>query len=146
MHSTIRKVLSWFTLLLLPAVTVAADISSNNHHIAGSDNPIGFSYVLQIIASFVAVIAFIIMLGWLMRKTGRFGAANNKTFRIVSSMSLGMREKIVLINVEGVNIVVGVAPGQIRTLHVLGNIPDKEDADRTKDSDRFGRIIENFMK
>ena len=64
-------------------------------------------------------------------------------------MSLGMREKILVIEVGGANIVVGVAPGQIRTLHVLDG-----DAELTKKSDvnghienrGFKQIIDKFSK
>ena len=61
-------------------------------------------------------------------------------------MSLGMREKIVVVNVEGVNIVVGVAPGQIRTLYVLGDSSPEEGPALDKAGEGFGRIMGNFLK
>jgi flagellar protein FliO/FliZ len=146
MLSTPRKIIILIALLVMPIMAAAADVTTINHHSLGSDNPISLSSVMQILASFAAVIAFIFFMAWLVRKTGRFGISNNKSIRVISSMSLGMREKIVLISVEDVNIVVGVAPGQIRTLHVLGKGPHKSDSDGNKDSDMFGRIMGGFSK
>lgn len=146
MLSTPRKIIVMIALLVMPILAVAADVTTSNHHAVGSENPISLSNVMQILASFVAVIVFIFFTAWLVRKTGRFSISNNKSIRVISSMSLGMREKIVLISVEDVNIVVGVAPGQIRTLHVLGKGPEKSGSDVNKDSDMFGRIMGSFSK
>ena len=144
MHLNIRTCLSWLAINIFP-LAAFADPSSGSHHIAGTDNPITFPYVLQILASFFAVVAFILFLAWLMRKSGRFGAAGDRRIKVISSMSLGMREKIVLVNVDGVNIVVGVAPGQIRTLHVsAGEVHD--DSVVNEGNDVFGRLIGKFLK
>jgi flagellar protein FliO/FliZ len=39
--------------------------------------------------------------------------------RIVSSLPVGARERIILLELEDTWLVVGVAPGEIRTLHTL---------------------------
>ena len=138
--------LSLYVLLcVFPAITKAAELSATSPNIA-AENPISFSYALQILASFAAVIVFILVLAWFMRKSGRFGISGNKHIRMVSSLSLGMREKIVMVNVEGVNIVVGVAPGQIRTLYVLSGQAGDGQMDVEKDDDNFGPILGKLMK
>ena len=98
---------------------LAAESAGLNSHFTAAASPISASYAVQILFSFLAVIGFILLLAWLMRKTGRYGAGGDQALKVISSMSLGMREKILLIEVEGVAIVVGVAPGQVRTLHVF---------------------------
>ena len=144
MSFLIRKCLSCLALSLIPMAALA-DIATEKHRIAGAENPISFPYILQIFGSFIAVVAFILFLAWLMKKTGRFSASGNRNIKIISSMSLGMREKIVVVNVEGVNIVVGVAPGQIRTLHVSpGTVQD--DAVSGESGEGFGRIMSKFLK
>jgi flagellar protein FliO/FliZ len=144
MNSMIRKIIILLSLNLIPLIATA-DISAGIHHNAGADNPITFPYILQIIASFIAVVVFILFLAWLMRKSGRFGSVGNKRITIISSMSLGMREKIVLVNVDGVNIVVGVAPGQIRTLHVATG-KEHDEPLTNDDRDGFGRLLGKFLK
>ena len=64
-------------------------------------------------------------------------------------MSLGMREKILVIEVGGENIVVGVAPGQIRTLHVLdGNVELAKNSDVKSHIENrgFKQLIDKFSK
>ena len=145
MLSIIKKIILTLGSCFIPALAVAADIAGKTPHIT-PDSPVSISYILQILSSFVAVILFILVIAWLMKKSGRFGASGNKAISIVSSMSLGMREKIVVVNVEGVNIVVGVAPGQIRTLYVLGENPPKEQIETDKNGEGFGRIMGSFLK
>ncbi len=145
MFSITRKIILILGSSLMPALAAAADISGKISHVT-SESPVSISYILQILSSFVAVILFILVIAWLMKKSGRFGASGNKAISIVSSMSLGMREKIVVVNVEGVNIVVGVAPGQIRTLYVLGESPSEEEITPDKAGEGFGRIMGNFLK
>ena len=40
--------------------------------------------------------------------------------RVLGGVSLGNRERAVLRSVDGTRLLVGVAPGQVRTRHVLG--------------------------
>jgi len=64
-------------------------------------------------------------------------------------MSLGMREKILVIEVGGENIVVGVAPGQIRTLHVLDSnaeLANKNDVKSHSENRGFKQFIDKFSK
>jgi len=39
--------------------------------------------------------------------------------QVLGGVSLGTRERAVLLSVDGTRLLVGVAPGQVRTLHVL---------------------------
>jgi flagellar protein FliO/FliZ len=140
-----KKWLSCLIACALPAVTLAAGVNADSRHLA-TESPFSFSYILQILASFAAVIAFIFVFAWLMRRSGRFGAAaGGPGLRIVSSLSLGMREKIVVVNAGGKNIVVGVAPGQIRTLHVLEG---EDGGAQTPEVGRggFGPLLGRFLK
>ena len=64
-------------------------------------------------------------------------------------MPLGMREKIMVIEIGEVNIVVGVAPGQIRTLHVLESgieIRDRENIKAYTSAKGFKSLVEKFTK
>ena len=114
----------------------------------GMENPLSLSYVIQILISFLAVVIFIFLLAWLMRKTGRFGSGSGQTIKIISSMSLGMREKIMILNVGGENIVVGIAPGQIRTLHVLNSEIDinKQDEENNINRRGFKQLLDKLSK
>ena len=65
------------------------------------------------------VLGLIVALGWFMKRFGRLPTAGKGLINILGGVSLGPRERAVLIEVEGVKLVVGVAPGRVSALHVL---------------------------
>jgi flagellar protein FliO/FliZ len=142
-----KKILYVFSFI--PQPSLAAIIERQGAHLAGAESPMSLSYVTQILISFLVVIGFIFLMAWSLRKTGRFGRGDGQAMKIVSSVSLGMREKILIVEVGTVNIVIGVAPGQIRTLHVMEGgieIKTKDDAKNYADRNGFKQLIEKFSK
>lgn len=147
MHSSIKII--FVILYILPKMAIAEALAKQGASLAGAESPMSLSYVAQILISFLVVIGFIFFMAWLMRRSGRFGHGSGQVIKIISSMSLGMREKILVIEVGGVNIVVGVAPGQIRALHVLegeDKIPDKDDMNNRVENRGFKQLIDKFSK
>lgn len=130
-------------------MTFAETLAKKGADLASVESPMNLSYVAQILISFLLVIGFIFFMAWMMKRSGRFGYGSGQTIKIISSMSLGMREKILVIEVGGENIVVGVAPGQIRTLHVLdGNVEltNKDDIKSHTENRGFKQLIDKFSK
>lgn len=56
---------------------------------------------------------------WGVRKLSGITANGAEKMRVVGGLSLGIREKIVLLQVGKKQLVLGVTPGRIDTLHVL---------------------------
>ena len=54
-----------------------------------------------------------------MRKLSGISAGGTEKMRIVGGLSLGMREKVILLQVGKKQLVLGVTPGRIDALHVL---------------------------
>lgn len=54
-----------------------------------------------------------------MRKLGGITVNNAEKMRIVGGLSLGMREKVILLQVGKKQLILGVTPGRIDALHVL---------------------------
>ena len=136
-------------ICLIPNMTFAETLAKKGVDLASVESPMNLSYVAQILISFLLVIGFIFFMAWMMKRSGRFGYGSGQTIKIISSMSLGMREKILVIEVGGENIVVGVAPGQIRTLHVLdGNVEltNKDDIKSHTENRGFKQLIDKFSK
>lgn len=128
---------------------LAATVDKPGENIINAASPLSFSYVAQILISFLVVVAFIFLMAWIMRRTGRLGGGNSQLIKIVSSMSLGMREKILLIEVGKENILIGVAPGQIRTLHVIQDGSELKDGVPTQNAmsnKGFKQLVERFSK
>ncbi len=67
----------------------------------------------------VAVIALIYGCAWFIRRMNGMTGMNNSAIKVVSVMALGARERLALIEVGGQQILLGITPSAIRTLHVF---------------------------
>lgn len=65
------------------------------------------------------VLSIFFLCVWGVRKLSGLTISSAEKMRVVSGLSLGMREKIVLLQVGKKQLVLGVTPGRIETLHVL---------------------------
>ncbi len=100
--------------------------------------------VLQVMLGLVVVLGIIFSSAWLLRRFGQGSLLVNQHMKVVSSLSLGTRERVVMIEVGGQQILLGVAPGRISKLHIF-----TEPAIDTVSSDRhmpaFGQKIREIM-
>lgn len=67
----------------------------------------------------LAVVALIVALSWAMRRMGGMAGTTAGSLRILGGLSMGTRERVVLIQVGDTQLLLGVAPGRVQTLHVL---------------------------
>ncbi len=76
--------------------------------------------LLQMATGLVLVLLLIFGVAWFAKRFGRFQGVANDRLRLMGGVHLGNRERIIIVQAEDVRLVVGVSPGCIRTLHVLG--------------------------
>ena len=69
-----------------------------------------------VISGLLFVIAMIFVAAWLMRRLGSVSMAGGQAMKIVSVLSVGPREKVLLVDVAGRQILLGVAPGRVSYL------------------------------
>lgn len=74
---------------------------------------------LRMLLSLLLVVMLILLAGWLTRRMQRHSGADVRSLRMLSSVHVGTRERVVLVQAGETQLLVGVAPGQVRTLHVL---------------------------
>ncbi|WP_058049016.1 flagellar biosynthetic protein FliO [Janthinobacterium sp. Ant5-2-1] len=83
--------------------------------------------LLQTIFALMFVLALLIGLAWFMKRYGPKVMGGNNKMRVVSSLNLGGRERIVLVEVADQWIVVGASPGRINALATMprqeGDLP-----------------------
>ena len=72
----------------------------------------------------IAVLALMLGLAWLVKRYVSVPGMGRGQVQIVGGVSLGPRERAVLLQVEGQRLLVGVAPGRVQTLHVLSDKAD----------------------
>ena len=75
--------------------------------------------ILSLGLGLVAVIAVIYGCAWIIRRMNGMTGMNNNAIKVVSVMAIGARERIALIEVGGQQILLGITPSAIRTLHVF---------------------------
>lgn len=76
-----------------------------------------FSLVSQVSGALAMVILLIIACAWLARRCGVAGHARSGAAIVVKgSYSLGQRERLVIVDVEGQRLLLGVTPGAITRL------------------------------
>lgn len=108
-----------FCLLYSPALLWAEAAKAPAKPAFTAPEPMSFGGVLNMLLGLLVVIALILGLAWVMRKYGRLPMSNQVDMKVLGGLSLGSREKAVLVQVEGQRLLLGVSPGRVATLHVL---------------------------
>jgi len=76
--------------------------------------------MLQTVLGLLLILGLLFLAAYLLRKiNGGRGFGSNGPLRVVGGLMLSTRERIVLVEVGDTWLVVGVGPGQIRTLHTM---------------------------
>ena len=91
--------------------------------------------LIQVTLALMLMVGLILGLAWLARRFGQPLFQQNKHLRLVASLSLGVKEKIILVEVEGKQLVLGVTPQQITSLHVI-DTPLKDTAESVENPEK----------
>ncbi|RRU66980.1 MULTISPECIES: flagellar biosynthetic protein FliO [Stenotrophomonas maltophilia group] len=71
------------------------------------------------VLALLAVLALVIGLGWLLKRLPGSGFRPAEGMKVVASLSVGAKERVVVIEVNGQQLLLGVTAGGINTLHTL---------------------------
>lgn len=88
---------------------------------AGEATPSGVSAssFVQAMIALLLIIGLLLALAWMARKVSGGKGFGQGGMTLIGGVALGPRERIVLLEVGDTWLVVGIVPGQIRTLHRL---------------------------
>ncbi len=75
--------------------------------------------ISQWLGGLMLVLALIFLSSWGLKKINRWTAPMGGQMRLLGGVSLGGREKLMVVEVGEIQLVLGVAPGRVQTLHVL---------------------------
>lgn len=90
------------------------------HPVTGTPaEPASLNQLLQVAGGLLAVVVVIFALAWLLRRVGMVNGVAGSALRVLGALSVGQREKLVLVQVGDKQLLVGVTPGSVTTLHVL---------------------------
>lgn len=103
-------------LMLMAAPLCAAEIGRPAPVPA---EPAGAGSLVQVLLALILVVLLIVGMAWLMRRISGISHTGGGVVRILGSVLVGQRERVVLIQVGSQQLLLGVAPGRVQTLHVL---------------------------
>lgn len=75
--------------------------------------------MLQMLAGLLLVLAVIAVAAWLLKRFALNPGTSSGTIKVIAGAAVGQRERVVLVEISGIWLVLGVAPGQIRALHTM---------------------------
>ena len=108
-----RFLLALLALMTVPAVAQEAVPAVSPNSLFTGD------YLLQVIGSFVVVILLLVGVLVLLRRFNGVSSQMSGNMRVVSSVGVGQRERVVLLQVGEEQILVGVGPGNVRKIHAF---------------------------
>lgn len=77
------------------------------------------SQVASLLGGLALILILIYGLSWFVKRFSQGGFMQNPSMKIVSAMPLGTRERLMLVDVGGKQLLLGVTATQINTLHVF---------------------------
>jgi len=96
------------------------------------------SAAIRMVLGLAVVLALLGAAAWASRRFRLGAGMRGGLIEVVSGLSLGARERVVLIRVGGDQVLVGVSPSGMRTLHVLNSSGDAP-------GDGAGRDFANYL-
>ena len=107
-------------LAQLPAgLALAAVPVSVLAEVGTSGSLVSASYLFQVLGSLLLVLGLVFGLVFLLKKVNGLPLGGRAPIRVLGSVRIGSREKLVLVQAGEQQLLVGVAPGGIRTLHTF---------------------------
>ena len=105
--------------------------------------PLSSSYLLKLTGGLVLVVLVIFVLAWVVKKFNLNQQSQSGLIRIIAGLSIGTRDRIVLVQVGEEQILLGLTQGRIEKLHTLA-VPLEVPGEPLKASSfatRLGRLM-----
>lgn len=102
-----------FCLAMSAAIVCEAENAGAQKQTAGI---VSYADVLQWLLALLVVLVLFGLFIWLLRKSGGLSFAGKGQLSVISGLSVGVREKLVLVKVGEKQLLLGVTPGRIDKL------------------------------
>lgn len=84
-----------------------------------TQSPLSAVNLLQTVMGLLIVLGCVVLVAWLLKRSNSFHTAANGKIKVIAGIPLGTRERAVLVQIGDEQILLGVTPQQINTLHKL---------------------------
>jgi flagellar protein FliO/FliZ len=96
--------------------------------------------------SLLLVLAAIFALAWLLRRVQNLRPRGSGALRLHGGLQVGPRERVLWLQAGDTHLLLGVAPGRVQTLHVLGQAPEPVVAETNPQQPRAPNFAELLKK
>lgn len=97
----------------------AANPSTYYSTMGGNSKPGSGGHLLSVTLALSLIVVLIVAVSWFIRRFSQGMFINSAQMKIIASLPLGTRERIMLVDVGGQQLLLGVTANQINTLHVF---------------------------
>jgi len=92
-------------------------------------NPVSAGQIMNLLLGLVIVILVFLGVVFLLKRLSGFNGVGRGYMKLIDTLPVSTRERLLLVKVVDTYMVLGVSPGRINTLHVLADgIPDETTA------------------
>jgi len=109
------------------------------------NSPVSLSSVIQVIVGLFIVLIVIAISAFMLKRVGRFSSLDNGILKIVATLAIGTRDRIVLLQAGEQQILIGITPGRINTLCQLEKPIDISEVEM-KSSGSFSEKLVSAIK
>ena len=131
--------------LLLAIGWLPATLLAQSENQAGTAlEPMSSPYLLKLSAGLILIVVLIFLLAWLVRKFNLNQGSHSGLIKIIAGLSIGTRDRIVLLQVGEEQILVGLTPGKIEKLHTLSQpleVPGEQPAVSASFASKLNRLM-----
>jgi len=107
----IRIAVGWFSFIHASFVIAASEAASNPEPVS--------NFMGQVLFVLLLIVGLLFALAWVLKRSGLVNSSFQGHIKIIGGVSVGPRERIVLLQVGNEQIVVGVTAVEINLLHML---------------------------
>ncbi|MDX1505858.1 MAG: flagellar biosynthetic protein FliO [Spongiibacter sp.] len=125
---SVRTTLTW--VLLLPWWASAEEVNTAGEGTApaaGTLPLVGGSDVIGTFGSLVLIVIALLAMAWFMRRLRQVQGPSRAGVNVVAQIPVGMKERLLVVQVEGEKLLVGCTPGSMQTLHQWTSPPGDDD-------------------
>ena len=115
----------------------------------GATEAVTYGSIAQMILGLAVVLVILIGGALLIRRLGKFPVAADSPLKVITGLSLSPRDRLVVVQVGEKQLLLGLSPGRIQTLHVLEEPLDMSNSSASglnALTQRFSALLQNQMK
>lgn len=141
----------WITVPITAAVSAWSGSVSGAQEAGRSSpalpaDPLTAGTLTQLVLGMILVLGLIALSAWLLRRFNRFQSAAGGQLKVVGGLSMGARERLVVVQVGEQQLLLGVAPGRVQTLHVLDEPLRDANAGGTRGDGGFAQRLQSALR